>query len=266
MADVSDRSPGISFVTLLSYDYRYALEAIRPYYEIADEILLGLDADRISWSHKPFEIDMKEVNEEIKKLDAGGKVRVLEGNFHAADQPMVNDTRERSELSLQCTAGNWIVQIDADEVLINPREFRAWLIESDPTKLVRGRWFSVFKSFGDRALVIHPPSEIPPVATRLRGEYSESRQTKQTDVASPLKMLHFSYGRCPDEVRQKLNNWSHSRDFDTEAFFKFWESLTLDNFRQFQNFHPINPPLWPGLAVVKKGRKTEPGEWVLLEP
>jgi len=28
---------GLSFITLLAYDYRYAFAAIRSYYEIADE-------------------------------------------------------------------------------------------------------------------------------------------------------------------------------------------------------------------------------------
>jgi hypothetical protein len=33
----------ISIITLLSYDYKYLEDCIKSYYEIADEIILGLD-------------------------------------------------------------------------------------------------------------------------------------------------------------------------------------------------------------------------------
>jgi hypothetical protein len=156
MPPAAPQKPGLSFITLLSYDYRYAFTAIRSYYDIAGEIILGLDADRLTWSQHPFQIDMDELHSQIKQIDIAHKLRLVEGNFHASQRPMDNDTNERSELSLQCSPGNWIVQIDCDETLMNAREFRDWLINCDPQKRVHALWFSVFKVYGDRALVIHP--------------------------------------------------------------------------------------------------------------
>ncbi|MGA3066464.1 MAG: hypothetical protein ABSF29_06410 [Tepidisphaeraceae bacterium] len=243
------KAPKLSFITLLSYDYRYALRAIRSFYQIADEIILGLDADRVTWKHNPFEIDMFEVNGNIRKFDSEGKVRVVEGNFHKTEHPSVNETRERAELSLLCDPGNWIVQIDCDEMLLNPGEFRDWLFATDPKECVLARWISIFKIFGQRALVIHPATEWAPVATRLRGQYTVGRWTAEKSVESPLQLLHFSWGRSRDELRQKLENWGHAGEFDIEAFLRFWDSVTLDNYQQFRDFHPIQPGLWPSLTV-----------------
>ncbi len=52
------------------------------------------------------------------------------------------------------------------------------------------------------------------------------------------------------ELRQKLENWSHSKDFDVGAFYRFWESLTLEDYQSARNFHPLIPATWAGLAVV----------------
>src|ERR1700743_384314 len=107
--------PGLSFVTLLAYDYRYAFNSIPSYYALADEIILGVDKDRLSWMKKPFQIDIAEVQAFINRIDTGRKIRIVEGDFHQADHPMANDNFERSELSKACAPGNWVVHIDADE-------------------------------------------------------------------------------------------------------------------------------------------------------
>ncbi len=244
--------PPLSFITLLAYDYRYAFEAIASYYAIADEIILGLDQDRLTWARQPFEIDLNAVRAFVGRIDTAGKIRLIEGNFHSHDHPMENDTRERNALSMQCAAGNWIVQIDADEMLLNADEFMTWM-EAAGDKLagavIMARWVNVFKQFGDKALVITPGNEGGPIATRMAGQYVNARWTRERQVASPLNLLHFSWGRTPEELRQKLRNWGHARDFDTEAFYRRWEGLNLENYDQWRNFHPLDGPLWQGLSV-----------------
>jgi hypothetical protein len=260
---------GLSFITLLAYDYRYSYPAVRSYYKLADEIILGLDADRLTWMQQPFEIDMDEIKAFIADIDPQRKIRIVEGNFHSAGNPMVNDAMERSRLSEQAAPGNWVVQIDADEILVNGPEFREWLLLKDPVPYnVFGRWLSVFKLFGKQALIIDPPGEYVPVATMLRGQYTGGRLTRQQGVMSPLRLLHFSWGRTPAQLMQKLRNWSHARDFDVEKFFDFWESVTLENFAEAKNFHPLHGPTWsslkraeidftPGEPYVRQGTKEE---------
>jgi hypothetical protein len=241
---------GLSFITLLAYDYRYAFNAIRSYYDIADEIILGLDRERLSWMKQPFPIDMNAVSAFISQIDRGKKIRIVEGNFHSADHPMANDSLERSALSLECAEGNWVVQIDGDEILMNAMDFKNWIKTANPEYNVMARWIGVFKAFGSQVLVIDPPTEVAPVATKLRGQYTGARATKQQGIMSPLNLLHFSWGRTPDELLTKLRNWSHAKDFNIDAFFRMWQSITLQNYQQVRNFHPLHGPTWQSLRLA----------------
>jgi hypothetical protein len=242
---------GISFVSLLAYDYRYVFSSIRSYYAIADEIILGLDKDRLSWAGKPFDIDMGMVRRLLAEIDCDNKIRIIEENFHLADTPMQNDTRERQILSCQAQEGNWIVQIDADEILLNPDEFRLWLKRHNPLDFcVHATWLTVFKTFGTKCLVIDPATETTPVATMTRGAYQLARMTAQEGVLSPLRILHFSWGRTPRELRQKLDSWGHRDDFNVDDYLKFWKSITVANHTMARNFHPMHGPAWERLILT----------------
>ncbi len=245
---------GISIITMLAYDFRYSYVAIRSYYDIADEIILGLDADRLSWSQLPFSIDFDEMKAFIADIDTKKKIRIVEGNFHSQDHPMKNDTLERSILSREAQPGNWVVQIDADEMLLNATEFRTWLLTKNPAhNCVYARWITIFKTFGNKVLAIDPPGEEVPVATFARGQFTIARATAQPGIMSPLQLLHFSWGRTPEELKKKLTNWSHAQDFDVESFFRPWDSVTLENYQQIKNFHPLHGPTWQGLKLSTIG-------------
>ncbi len=253
--------PPMTFITLLAYDYRYAFDAIASYYSIADQIILGLDQDRLSWTRQPFLIDLDEVRAFIRRIDPAGKIRLIEGNFHSHEYPMDNDTQERNALSLHCPAGHWIVQIDCDEILLNAGQFVAWLEQAGDTldhSTLGAQWITVFKQFGDQVLVISPASDGAPIATRSPGQYVNARWTRQPLVKSPLNLLHYSWGRTPQELRQKLGNWSHARDFDTENFYRRWDGLSLENYHQWHNFNPFKGPLWPALAIARIARTPPP--------
>ncbi len=248
---------GLSFITLLAYDYRYAFKSLRSYYDIADEILLGVDVGRLTWMRRPFEFNRNEVDEFIASIDTAGKIRLVEDNYHVYDDPMRNDVHERSALSLLTRPENWVVQIDADEILLNAAEFRQWLLQTDPVAFdVYAQWITVFKIIGDHALVIDPPGEPAPVATRLRGQYMYSRQTPQRGFMSPLKILHYSWGRSREELLQKLDNWGHSGDFDAHRFLEFWDSLDLQNYTRVRDFHPLHGAMWRALKLVPVGRRS----------
>lgn len=246
------KEPGLSFVTPVAYDFRYALKAVQAYYGAADEIVLGLDRERISWSGMKYNMDEGAFREGIRLLDSQAKVKVVEGDFHSRGSATLNDTDERNVLSLACRPGHWIVQIDSDEMVLNAGEFRAWLLGRTFNWNVLGNWLTVFKSFRDAYLVVDKTATIS-VATRSRGLYTGCRDTKQWKRRSPLKMLHFSWGRTEAEVGQKLKNWTHSGDFDTDRFLQFWRSVNLENYQSVRDFHPMDGPDWPSLRLVKRG-------------
>jgi len=241
----------LSIITPIAYDYQYAYAAIRAYYGIADEIILGLDADRLTWSQKPYELDMSELRKFVTLIDTRQKIRIIEDNFHASSQPMENDSFERTELARHAQTGNWIVQIDSDEIIQNPGEFVDWLTEHNPVEYTAsGLWISVFKVFGDQALVITPQTERTPIATMSRQPYQVARYNGQQRVVSPLQLLHFSWGRTRAELEQKLSNWGHAGEFDYAAYLAFWDSVTLENYTEFRDFHPLRGPMWHSLKIM----------------
>jgi hypothetical protein len=241
---------GLSFVTLLAYDWKFAFAAIRSYYPIADEIILGLDADRISWSKKPFPFDDAAVGDLIAKIDKDKKIRVIEGNFHSHDVAMENDTTERQQLGAACRAGNWVVQIDADEILLNPLEFKQYMDSAPEDICIWGVWLPVYKVIGKKALIVGGVPERAPVATRAPHQYRFARITGQPYALSPLQMLHLAFCRTEEELVQKLTNWSHSHQVDVEKNVSVWRATNLENYHELKDFHPFHGPLWPYLTVM----------------
>jgi hypothetical protein len=243
---------GLSFITPLAYDWKYAFSAIRSYYAIADEIILGLDADRISWANKPFLFDDQAVARFIAEIDRDKKIRIIQGNFHAQKTPMENDTAERKQLGAVCRPGNWVVQIDTDEILLNPLEFKSFMDHwMHPDATIEASWQPVYKIIGNKALVVGGRPETTPVATREPQRYRYARVTNQPICVSPLRLLHLTFCRSEEEVLQKLTNWSHTTDVDVNKCFDMWRTVNLDNYHQLKNFHAVHGPLWPHLEIME---------------
>jgi hypothetical protein len=244
-----------SFITLLSYDYKYAFNAIRSYYDLADEIILGLDSEYITWSKNKFEFSEDELNKFLAE-DTAGKIRVVRGNFHQLARPIDNDTAERTFLAQHCKDGNWIIQIDADESLLNPKDFVSFMDDNADVLdgcAIKAHWITVFKSFGDVCLVIDADGDTDGrifVGTRSKNAYTTCRDTREMAIQTPLRLLHYSWGRSREELKQKLENWGHSKDFDTNAYLELWDKITLDNYTTFKDLHPLHGPHWPRLKKI----------------
>jgi hypothetical protein len=258
----------ISIVSLLSYDYLYAFESIAKFYDIADEIILGLDMDKISWSGNKFAFDEFAVDEFIKKIDVDDKIMLVKENFHILPRPMDNETAERNHLSQICKKGNWIIQIDSDEIMLNKMEFKQFLEENEEALdgcALKAHWITVFKIFeGGKFLVIDADGATDGkifVGTKMQNSYTVARTTDETAIQTPLRLLHISWGRTREELKNKLENWGHSKDFDTNAFLDLWDKVTLDNYHTFTNIHPLHGPHWPKLKLVDANQiMTQQGE------
>ena len=194
----------------------------------------------------------------IESRDTVHKIKVLRANFHNLARPIDNDTAERNFLSTQCKPGNWIIQIDADELMLNPLEFQSFMVENEEVLdgcAIKANWITVFKAFsGTKFLVIDnnsPTAEKIFVGTKLSNSYTMCRDTNEMAIQTPLRLLHASWGRTREELDQKLNNWGHSKDFNTNAFLEMWDKVTLENYQLFTNLHPLHGPHWPKLKIVE---------------
>jgi hypothetical protein len=154
---------------------------------------------------------------------------------------------------MHCQPGNWIVSIDSDELVQNPREFREWMLKRRGPWLMLGRWTVVYKLFGSDYLVVDKDSAWISLATRKRGHYTGCRDTLEHRRHSPMHMLHFTWGRDERALKQKLESWTHAKDFDTDKAFAFWQSVTLENYQGLRDVHPMDGPDWPSLRLIRKG-------------
>jgi hypothetical protein len=254
----------LSIITPISYDYKYAFNAIARYYNIADEIFLGLDKDRISWSGHKFDFDTNAVMDFIKKIDIKNKIKLIEDDFHLFPNgkiedtkpylsiPFKNETYERNHLSLLCKPGNWVLSMESDEYMLNPLEFKTWLDGVGDDVEFRAKWIFVYKTFGDKYLITTGTPELPDMGTKRRGEFYCARTIYPNGnyIQSPLDILHFSWGRTREELEMKFKNWGHSDSFDTKKYLEMWDGVTLDNYQNYSNLHPLHGPIWPSLTLI----------------
>jgi len=244
----------LSFYTPIAYDYKYAIATILSYYKIADEIILGIDEDNISWSHMKYNFDEADFNARIVKIDTEKKIKIVKSNFHDAPLPMTNDTNERNYLTHFCKRGNFIIGIDSDEVLLNPDTFKIWMNTMQPTADIKCKLFTVYKNFGDKLLNVEP-DEMTTIGTTKVHCYTMCRNTdtkiKTLTINSPLEILHFSWARNEQEMWQKLKNWGHSADFDINKYFLLWKSATLENYKTMTMLHPLGMKAnWTHLSLI----------------
>ena len=112
-----------SAISLISYDANMFLaDSIKRYYNYVDEIILGIDKDRITWSGNDFSIDEDSLWSSLSQIDGDNKISIIEENFHQSEVAIENDNYERNFLKAQCSH-DWIFSFDADEMLVNTKKF-----------------------------------------------------------------------------------------------------------------------------------------------
>ena len=86
-----------SVISLISYDADYLPASIRSYYNYVDEIVLGLDESRTSWSGNKFTFDEEKLFKELGAIDGDGKIEVIEDNFYRNNEKYIeNDNYSKS--------------------------------------------------------------------------------------------------------------------------------------------------------------------------
>ena len=72
-----------SAISLISYDANMFLaDSIKRYYNYVDEIILGIDKDRVTWSGNDFSIDEDSLWSSLSQIDGDNKISIIEENLH----------------------------------------------------------------------------------------------------------------------------------------------------------------------------------------
>ncbi len=238
---------------LISYDYAYAYHSLPRLYEHADRITLAVDQDGRTWAGKPFEIP-DEFWRWLRVLDVEGKIEIYRDDFYLPGlSVMENDTRERNLLARRMGEGGWHVQVDSDEYFVDFGSFarflrrHAHMTEPGTTPLdIAGFWIPLYRQVEGGFLFIKDCFESVPLATN-RPEYQYARKTDHPLRYVHSCVFHQTWARSEEEILSKLFNWSHASDFDIQHHFNAWKAVGRENYRDYYNFHPLIPTLWPRL-------------------
>lgn len=251
-----------SVISLISYDAEYLPSSIKSYYNYVDEIVLGLDKDRISWSRNKFSFDEDKLIAELETIDTDNKIVLVEENFHRSSNPIENDTHERNFLKTQCSH-DLILSFDADEVLVNAKPF---FIEYLP--LVRQykdvelmfTWFLLYKEVEGGYLVIADENRNHIFKKDIQGfsankfihTYHYCRWTNSSKkILSPLAIKHLSFCRPKKALDAKIKNFGHSAESQKDPFYSIQDQIDHTNYMNLHNFKTHGAGAqWPTLRFI----------------
>ena len=261
-----------SAISLISYDAnRFLPKSIERYYNYVDEIILGIDKDRITWSGNDFSIDEDALWSELSQIDGEGKISIIEEDFHKSEVAIENDNYERNFLKEQCSH-DWIFSFDADEVLVNAKEFfYDFCPIAEPYMYKRDlcmTWATPYKIVKDdednsQCLFIANTDDTPffgenqGVVTSKDSTFTYARWTDKSGsgdnrLMTPLVALHWSLCRPDQELHEKIHNIGHSDLVEQDPFYKIWSQVTWENFHELENFKTsgLGGAQWPKLVAI----------------
>lgn len=261
-----------SAISLISYDAnRFLVDSIKQYYNYVDEIILGIDKDRITWSGNTFEIDEDSLWKELSNVDGDSKITIIEEDFHQSKIAIENDNYERNFLK-QEASNDWIVSIDADEMLVNAKDFfynYLPIVEKyNKDKDILLTWATPYKILTDDdnvsiALIIADEDGSPffgetqGFMTSKESTFTYARWTDKSAqgdnrLRSPLVALHWSLCRPANELEQKIKNIGHSDLVEKDPFYKIWKEVDSSNYKEMRNFKTsgLGSAQWPKLEAV----------------
>jgi hypothetical protein len=255
-----------SVISLISYDAKYLAKSIEKYYNYVDEIVLGLDKDRISWSGNVFSFDEAKLWSDLSAIDGDNKITIVEENFHESSVAIENDNYERNYLKSACTH-DCIVSVDADEYLLNAKDFFYNFLPIAEKYLTKAdicmNWATPYKQIGDTVLVIANDNDTPFLGenqgfiTHKNNTFTYARWTNlsasgNNRIMSPLISIHWSLCRDKEDLHTKIHNIGHSDIVEKDPFYAIWKDVTLDNYHQLRNFKTsgLGGAQWPKLFAV----------------
>lgn len=256
---------------LMSYDYELLKKSIPPVYEHADTIFLALDHKKRTWSGNLFEID-DSFYQWLKEIDVQNKIVIYEDDFYVPSiTGMQNDTRERHMLANKMGLGNWIIQVDSDEIFIDfpkfikkLREYDSYLVnpEKHPIQFA-GFHINVYKYLEEGMLFINKPTKLL-LATNYPN-YRYAKNTKSRIVYDDTYILHEGLARTEEELLLKLDNWSHKHDVNPN-FLEKWRMANKDNYQNIKDVFYLDAHIWPELGYFPTSDLNEIKKMVYSDP
>lgn len=243
----------------VAYDW-YLLEYSLPLiYDHSDIICLSIDRNRISWSGLEYKFDDQNFFNLIKKIDRQGKINILEEDFSLNTlKPMANEVRQRNRMAEYMGSDGWHIQLDCDEYFVKFNEFINYISSLSDEKVKNANiccaWVILYKRTDNGFLFVDPEKKknmfFIQIATK-NPKYEYGRRNGNFNIYTPFYLIHQSWARSENEILEKIQNWGHSSDFDSKAYFVKWKAINDKNYNLERNLHPATPSLFPSLRYIE---------------
>lgn len=237
---------------LVSYDYEKLKKSIPPVYKNSDEIFLALDHKHRTWTGNEFKIE-ESFFSWIEEFDVDKKITFYKDDFYVPElSPIDNDTRERQMLGKKMGIGNWIIQVDSDEIFINFNDFVKKLrkydrfLENTANKKIQIAAFHInaYKYLHKGLLFVNEPTKFY-LATNFPN-YKCAKNTREQVIYIDSYVLHEGLARTEKELRYKLENWGH-KDEINDTFLDKWLKANEKNYHEIKDVFYLNPKTWKSL-------------------
>lgn len=279
---------------ILAADTSKLAESILSYYKVVTKIVISCDQNSRGWTGAPIRVN--DVVVIVNSLDSEGKCIIHYGDYSTAEfnrNPMAGETFQRNQaLKVAAQYGDWILQIDTDEIVSDLDSLLSWIDYADCNNFQAIEWplAVVYRQIGRKYLVVcandgEPLYEYPgsvavkpgcPVihARRVAGKMLrlvvendinsksiqnkvEVNETRLTCLRRDQAIVHYSWSRTPSEILEKVRSWGHANGLTSYAYVVFVWLLSPLTYRFLRNIHPMSGPLWPRLTIWGDGGSCE---------
>jgi hypothetical protein len=266
-------------------DAEFVEQSVASYYDLVDRLVVSYDVSSRAWNGTPLGVE-----DCLARLRGLDKVELRGGRFCRPDlAPIVAETAQRTDaLTAAGVDADWVLQIDADEVLPDRSALVAALRAAEELGLPAVEWPMrvLFRSLGhgrflevcdtdggDRyeypgAVAVRPGTPLanarrvdaPFLRVVVKGDGrslqvtrpAEDNETRLALLDPQQAIVHYSWAGSRARIRSKVDSWGHSDGWRTRAFYLLrWQPAPL-LWRTMRDFHPFAGELWPALKVVER--------------
>ncbi len=240
----------------IAYDWEMLKLSLPIVYNEVDTICLSLDIDRKTWAGNTFDFDSKSFYKYVNEIDTQNKIIIYEDDFFIdTASTMKNEVYQRNKMAEKLGKGGWHIQIDVDEYFTEIKSFVNFLKKKHD--FLKNKdiniclpIYTMFKKTNHGFFFVKGKPEWFSIATN-NPSYSFGRRNGYFNLLFDSPIIHQSWAREESEILQKIKNWGHKDDFDTQSFFRKWKSLSVQNYLDWENFHPIEEGVWEKLILIK---------------
>ena len=239
---------------ILVADPAWIEASIASYYDIVENIIVSYDKEGIGYTGLP--VSVGECLRRLSVIDKDHKLIYSPGHYaRLSHTPMENETYQRQcALDEASKTSDWVIQLDTDEVMNDLSVFSSCLQQADELDFsgldFPARWLyqsigkdwylewctrfwglfagypgcmavksgSVLKHARQCDTTIYKVDFVSGTATN-----SNNKQTAVHRIIRPNQSIfHYSWVRSEQEMKEKLQSFSHAKDCDWEPQVQRW--------------------------------------------